>query len=378
VLDSFGQPVASRTVVIGAASTTTDGLGAFTLTGVTTPYDLIILEPAPAKVATVYSQLSRTNPRLLDLPASPPPARSASLGGLIVGGDPLPTPSGTFTAIGFGAPQTASTAIDVTASPYAFGVAWYGPTTITGAVHGLQWTVDTNGTVTGYRSHGVSTGVSLTSGGTVTNADVQLTAVLPDSVSTLITAPAGHEIVQRDVFLTFDDGAYFPVSRDFLDGGTFTVPVPAGVGARADVTITAATSDQSSFTLAQLFSLPPGTSGAPLTLPSPAVATAPANGATGVDTNTDLVWTPVPSGVHILFLSGAANDPAFLIFSSGSHVRIPDLSGRGLGLPSGHPYDFGLVAIGPYASLDAFVETGFIPPQGPGFQTGTATGFTTR
>jgi hypothetical protein len=364
-------------VLIGPGSATTGANGQFTISGVTTPYDLIILEPSPARVATVYAQLTRIDPKLLDLAAGTQPTRSATLGGGIVGGDALPTPSGELTAVSYGAPEI-STGAYVEATPYSFPVAWSGASTITGTVHGLQWTVDANGTVTGYRSHGVKTGVALTSGGTVSNADLMLAAVLTDPISTTISAPAGHEILERDVYVTFDDLAYFPVSLDGLDAGTLTVPVPSGIGAKAIVSATALTGDGASFTTAQITGVNPGTTGAVLTLPSPAIATAPTDGATGVDTSTELVWTPVAGGIHVLVLSGAANDPTYLIASGGTHARIPDLSAHGLGLPSAHPYDFQLFAVGPYASIDAFAETGTFPREGVGFQTQTFTSFTTR
>lgn len=375
VVDNQGQPLQNRTVLIGTGSATTDASGQFSITGVAIPYDLVIIEPASEKVATMYTGLTRLDPKVLDLGVNNPTNRSATVGGNIVGGDPLPTPSGTLSAVSWGSIEAATYEIE-TSTPYALEVPWSGPTTIAGAVHGLQWTIDTNGTVTGYHSHGVNNGVSLTASGTVTNADLQLTATLTDNISTNISAPAGHEIFERDVFLTFDDGAAFLVSQDGLDAGSFQFPVPSGVGAKAVVTVYAVNGDGSSQTAAQATDSAPGTAGATLMLPAPAVATAPAQGATGVDTSTDLVWTPVAGGIHLLLLTGAGNDPAFAIVSGGTHVRIPDLSAQGLALPSNRPYDFVLIGIGPLASVDAFAATGTF--NGLTFQTGSASGFTTK
>ncbi len=376
VLDGSGQPLANLTVLVGGKSTTTDTGGNFTVTGVTTPYDAIIVETAN-KVATVYAQLTRSDPKLLDFGSNGSPAtHTATLGGAIVGGDPLST-AGTITAISWGSVES-STGSYVTSTPYSFPVSWSGPTGTTGSVHGLQWTVDGNGTVTGYRSHGVKPGVSLTAGGTVSDADVLLTVPTTTSVSATITAPAGYTIADRSAYLTFADGAYFPVSEDALASSAFSLPVPSGIEASVIMNATATESVRNSITTAQLSGLAPGTSGAALTLPSPAVATAPADGATGVDTTTDLVWSPVLGGVHVLFLSGAGNDPAFAIVSGGTQTRIPDLSAQGLGLPSGRPYDWTLLALGPFASIDAFATAGVLSREGLGFETVTSTGFTTR
>jgi len=374
VLDAYRQPLAGRTVLVGGQSKTTDSTGAFSAS-VTTPYDVVILEPAPAKVATVFSQLTRTDPKLYDFGASGSATRSATLGGHLVGGDPLPTPSGELTGVSWGSAET-STGSYVTGSPYTFPVAWSGPSTSSGSVHALQWTVDDNGTVSGYVAHGVTTGVSLTSAGTTGNADVMLSAVLSDHVTATVHPPAGHALVARAMFVTFSDQAYFPVSSDGLDTADIDLPVPSGIGASAIVNATA--TDGSSQTMAQVSGIQPGTTGVSITLPAPALSTAPADGATGVDTSTDLVWTPVAGGVHVLLLGAGAADPTYVLVSGGTHVRIPDLSAQGLALPSGRLYDFGLVAVGPYATLDDFAATGTIPREGFGFLTVSATQFTTR
>jgi hypothetical protein len=97
---------------------------------------------------------------------------------------------------------------------------------------------------------------------------------------------------------------------------------------------------------------------------SSAVITAPAYGATGLDTNTDLAWTPLAGGIHMLCLRGAGNHPTFVIISGGTHARIPNLSAQGLGLPSARPYDVGLGAVGPCANIDAFAQTRVVPCRG--------------
>jgi len=369
--------VAGRTVIIGSSSTTTDPSGAFSLSGVATPYDLVILAAAPTRAATVYIQLTRTDPTLPDLAAPDPPALTATVKGAISGGAPPQTTLLNRTAVVWGSPDQAFGGDYVNSSPYSIDVSWAGATTITGAVHGLQWTLDDNFTVTDYVSHGVKSGVTLSSAATVT-ADLALTAPLKDTISVTATPPSGHEIFERDVTLTFDDGTSIPVSGDGLDAGSLQVPVPSDIGAKALVLFRALSADGSMETDAQLSGLAPGTSGAALSLPAPARLTAPADGATGVDTSTDLVWTPVTAGVHVIFLNGTANDPSYAIVSGGSRARIPDLSAHGLGLPSGHAYDLALLAFGSYASIDAFAQTGVLPKEGPAFQTLSFSGFTTR
>jgi hypothetical protein len=375
VLDNFGLGRSGATVIVGGKSTTTDANGRFTVSGIATPYDAVIIAPAPDKAATIYTQLTRTDPKLLDFDANNGPAHSATVSGNVTGGDAFPTPVGEVSAVSWGSPES-STGTYVTVNPYSFSVDWSGPSSTTGTLRGLQWTIDSNGTVTGYHFHGTRTGVSLTANNNVSNLDVGLGVLQTGNVSVTIVPPGTHQITERDVTLNFSDGTYFPVSADGLSGTAFTVPVPSGIGATATVRVTAAENDAGTVSIAQVGLQPGGSSS--LSLPTPAVATAPADGATGVDTNTDFVWTPVAGGIHVIFLTGAANDPGFAIVSGGSRTRIPNLSAQGLGLPSGRPYDFTLFGIGPYASIDAFAESGSIPREGLGFQTGSATSFTTK
>jgi len=378
IVDAYGLPLAGRAVFIGASSTTSDANGAFTLTGVAVPYDLVVLAPAPNKFASVYMQLTRTDPKVPDLSAGDPPVRSATVKGTISGGAPFPTPAQTETVVTWGSADQAFGGVATSSASYSLDVAWVGPTAVTGNVHALQFSLDDNLTVTGYVAHGVKTGVSLSDTVTVTNADLSLTAPQTGTISVTATLPSGHEIFQRNVILGFDDGAFIQVSGDGLDAGTLAVPVPSDIGAKSVVQFLALSSDGSMETDAQLKGVTAGTSGAALSLPTPARLTAPADGATGVGPGTELVWTPVSSGFHVLFLSGTANDPTYGIVSGGTKAPVPDLSAHGLGLPSGRPYDVVVVAYGSYPSLDAFAASGFFPKEGPDFRTLSFSGFTTR
>ncbi len=378
IVDAYGLPLAGRTVSIGATSTTSDANGGFTVTGVAVPYDLVVVAPAPNKFASVYMQLTRTDPKVPDLSAGDPPVRNATITGTISGGAPFPTPAQTETVITIGSTDQVFGSVAASSSSYSLDVAWVGPTTATGNIHGLQFSLDDNLTVTGYTSHGVKTGVSLSDTANVTGVDLALSSVQTDAISVTASLPTGHEIFQRNVILGFNDGAFIQVSGDGLDAGTLAVPVPSDIGATSVVQFRALSSDGSMETDAQLKGVTAGTSGAALALPAPARLSSPANGATGVGTGTELVWTPVGSAIHIVYLSGTANDPTYGIVTGGSRAPIPDLSGHGLALPSGHSYDVTLLAFGSFASMDAFAATGTLPREGPDFQTVSFSGFTTR
>jgi len=376
VVDSYGQPVPNRTVVQAGRSTTTSAGGCFTFTGVTAPYDVSIVQTTPSKFASVYTQLTRTDPKLQDLSVTGTPAHSTTVGGTL-GGTPIPGPDGTQTGVGFGSPEASAGNFFQTGS-WSLNVSWAGPASTTGGLHALQWTVDANGTVTGYLAYGVRTGLTLSSGTPISNANLTLTTpVNTAAVTGSIALPSGYTISSRNVYLTFGDAIAFPVSSDAITSPSFGIPVPSGVGAAAIVSVTA--DNGTSQSTAQTSALAPGTLNATLTLPSPAQPTSPASGATGVDTTTAFVWTPIAGGLSLLILNDpSGSGPEYVIVSGGSTTHIPDLSAQGLGLPSGAPYHWTLIGLGPLASVDALAATGLLPSEGVGYQTTAVSDFTTR
>jgi hypothetical protein len=354
VIDLEGRPLAGRTVVQAGRSTTTDSSGNFSFTTVALPYDIAILQTAtslssPNKVATVYQQLTRTDPALTDFAVRNTNNQSATVGGTLTGA--FPEPSGAATAVAFGSAETSARDY-FTSNPWSLGVDWFGPASTTGAVHALQWTNDANGTLSSVLTHGVKTGVTLTSGGSVTNADVTLTPVTTQPVTGTISVPSGHTIKERAVTLTFTDGTAITLSDDAVSSAGFAVPIPSGIGASAR--LFAGADDGTAVVAAQLVDIAPGSSNVTLTLPSPAAPTTPASGATGVDTTTSFVWRPVPGGVTVVSLTPQGSDPFYFIVNGGTTARIPDLSAQGIGLPSNRPYTWSVIALGPFASVDAY------------------------
>ena len=130
VLDNLGIGRGGATVIVGGKTTTTDATGHFTVSGIATPYDAVIIAPAPDKAATIYSQLTRADPKLLDFDANNGPAHSATVGGAITGGDAFPTPVGEVSAVSWGSVES-STGTYVSVSPYSFSVDWSGAATTT-------------------------------------------------------------------------------------------------------------------------------------------------------------------------------------------------------------------------------------------------------
>jgi hypothetical protein len=351
--------------------TSTTGNGCFTFTGVTMPYDIAIIQTTGNPYGIVFTGLTRTDPTLTDIYLSRQFTSTTTVtGNLTV---PPGGPASVTTGVVFSSPEV-SVGNDFTSNPWSLSVSWNGPTSTTGNVHALQWTNDVNGSVTGFFAYGVRNGVTLQNGTAFTGADVTLTTpVSTQAVVGTINAPAGYTLSERAVYVTFPDRTAFLVGDDALTSGGFAFPFPSGIGASA--LVYAAASDGTSTTEAQSAAIPPGTVNATLGLPSPALPTAPSNGATGVDTTTDLVWSPVSGAVYEVLLTGQGTDPVYVLLTSTTTVRIPNLSAQGVGLPSGRSYNWSVNALGPLTSVDALAS----PTIALDFDTSSGTSqFTTR
>src|SRR5262249_55183289 len=270
-------------------------------------------------------------------------------------------------AVAWASPETfAGTYVD--SFPYDLGVSWSGASTITGTLHALQWTRDTNGLPNAYQGIGVKNNVALAAGSTVTSADMNLEIPATQTVTTTFSLPTGYTLAQRRADVTFADGAFFPVGQDQAAATGFSVLVPAGSGINVRVSAIAADASGSVNILGSLAGIAPGTTNATLTLPSPALPTLPAPATKGVDTTTDFRWsalTPYSRGPAlaggvpvVLFTGNSTGSPSFAIVTAGPTPRLPALSAQGLALPPAELYQWTVLGIAPLASVDAVAANG--------------------
>ena len=162
--------------------------------------------------------------------------------------------------------------------------------------------------------------------------------------------------------------------------------VPEGIGATCLVTASALEVldwDRSVylFTQRRQAGIAPGTSNVRLELPSPALPTEPADGATGVEATAELAWSAVPDAIYQVRVGGPRS---YIIVSASPHARIPDLP-QHWGVRPGTWYGWSVEALGPYPrGIDQFAGRRFVP--GRDLADGTSrfltlsntSGFTTR
>src|SRR5262249_30649649 len=184
-VDGTGHRVPLRTVLIATQSAPTDASGHFSFSGVSSPYDLTLVATAPDKTATVYRGLTRPDPTILDLSVSGSLPNTGHVQGTLFGGLAF---QGSIVAVAWASPETfAGTYVD--SFPYDLGVSWSGASTITGTLHALQWTRDTNGLPNAYQGIGVKNNVALAAGSTVTSGDMNLEIPATQTVTTTFSLP---------------------------------------------------------------------------------------------------------------------------------------------------------------------------------------------
>lgn len=363
VMDSGKNGVSGATVAIGSQHTTTDGTGAFSISGVTAPYDAVLIVPAGSRnAAIVYKGLTRADPTLLNLAVSGNPPNSGTVTGSVSGGDALPAASDN-TAVAWGSPEVVRFA-SFTSNPWSLSFKWAGPAATTGNVHALQWT-PTTGIPTAYKGYGVHTGVAVANGGTTNSVAIAMTAPVASTVSGSVTVPAGLTLAAKSLSIAFDDGATFGVGSENSSATSFNYPVPSGISSTATVSAQGAITGVAA-SITAVSGIAAGATNATVSLLSPAVQSTPVNNATGVSTTTDFTWTQLSGAVHVVIIgsSASATAPAYYIISTGSTGRIPDLGALGVVLPAATAYGWQILALGPWASIDAFASGTVILPTG--------------
>lgn len=363
VRDAANKAVSGATVAIGSQHTTTDGTGAFSVPGVTAPYDAVLIVPVGARnAAVVYKGLTRTDPTLFAIPVSASPPNNGTVSGTVSGGDALPAASDK-TAVAWGSPETTDSS-SFTNNPWSMNLDWSGPAATTGNVHALQWT-PTTGIPTAYKGYGVATGVAVANGGTTSAVAIAMTAPVASTISGTVTVPAGVTLVTKSLGIAFADRATISVGADVSAATSFNYPVPTGIDSTASVTASGMITGGA--TITQVSGIAAGSTGTSVNLLAPAIQSTPVANATGVSTATDFTWTQLSGGLHFVVISTGASPtaPVYYLITTGTTGRIPELGALGVVLPAATSYSWQIIAVGPWASIDDFAGgTGILPAGG--------------
>jgi hypothetical protein len=353
VTTSSGPVVGAKVRINQLAAVTTDGSGAFTVDGVSLPYDALVGD-AGAGRALLYVGLTRLDPSLnFGGLGSAPPNRTATIEGTVsASGGSF---AGALTMLSFGSadfdvplnPSSAFAPISAASSvDYTIPVVWRGASTLGGTVHALQWNLDP-GTLlpTAFTWHGsqaVTVNAGVVSSGQAV-AMTPLSTTLPKHVAGDVEAPGGYTVNSRWFEVYLEPGharlpvfcevtaAFFVCKVNGTIAPAFDFVVPSIDGATATVWVNAVKGDaQSQVRRCRIL---PGSTGVHLVAPLPPEPGQPAAGAIQVGPGTTFSWTPFSGGgIHALSVSSGAT--SLMVFTAGAQAALPDLAPVGLAWPA--------------------------------------------
>ena len=363
VIDERSRKVSGAAVTVGGRTVNSDGNGAFSITDVTPPYDVVAIAPGSTKTASVYKGLTRPDPAIVLFISGGPSLKGGQVTGNVTGGDAL----GAFlehTVVAWGSREVA-TSISVDSNPYTLNIPWStAANALDGSVHALQWTQGTDGLLV-FKGYGVRSGVRVSDSETTNNVDVAMTAPIASSVAGTIVAPSGVQADRTSISIDWSDNASISLASKSGTTTSFDWVFPSGTGGTASVTVSGHAA-LGEFVLRRTGGIAAGTTNASIALPTPVSPLSPANAETGVGTSTDFSWTALSSTISILIVQGSSGTrtPSLAVFTAGSTARIPDLSAQGLGLPAMSSFQWHVVGVGPHPTLDSAAGPTSIIPSG--------------
>ncbi|HEY1332754.1 MAG TPA: hypothetical protein VGF31_00780, partial [Myxococcaceae bacterium] len=214
-----------------------------------------------------------------------------------------------------------------------------------------------------YKGYGVTTGVAVASGGSTTGVSVAMSAPAASTIGGTVTVPAGLTLASKSLSVDFSDGASFGVGAENTAATSFNYSVPNGISSTASVTATGTSTAAQSLT--RVRGIAAGSTGTTVNVLAPAVQSTPVNNATAVTTGTDFTWTPLTGGLHIVLISSSSSTaPIYVLMTTGSTGRIPDLSSLGVVLPASTAYSWAILAAGPWSSMDDVAGGTMLAPTG--------------
>lgn len=338
VLTLANAPVVGATVTIGTTSTTTDANGAFSIAGVTPPYDVTVSSTS-GNWAHVFVGLSSTTPTLSPVGAlvgGPPATSTATIGGTIATGVPIDAThpvevcvEGVTEAVGGCATVSSGTSYNVTAR-------WLSTANVSVKVHALQMTVPSAGALpTSYHGYYASASTTLVPSNSYTNDVTLIGAVSSTALSGTVTADASITSGQYLVMVQVAPNLLMPLGSAALTGATtpYTALVPTLTGATYTLYGSGSTS-ASGISLSWRVDLTAG-AGRDLTIAGvPTPASSPTSAGPG---DTFPVTGTGAAPLTVVFVpSSSPTAPYLAVTTSGTSVVMPST----LPVPSGSVYNW--------------------------------------
>ncbi len=329
-------------VIIGRPSTTADAQGAFTVSGVTTPYTIATEAPNNGmSYITIIVGVTRSDPTIVAFFSS-----ATSNTGTVTGSLNATTFANRQTRVLYDAPETARGAL-VTTDPYSIPLVWYNTASTTGTVYGLQWANDTSGLPMTYDGWGSVANVTVSNGATTGMENIALNSVTSAVIGGTLTAPVGITPSYKTLTLRMPYDATTVLVNETSSTASWFYNAPVISNATFDMN--ALGQDALGHRIASItkHGLSPGNTAVGLTLPSPPQLSLPLDMATGIDLGTQVFsWAPmVPGGLYEVSVHAGIRQ--FVILTADPNFVLPPTVELGIGtFPTNTPITWSLFAYG--------------------------------
>jgi|GEM_PF-3668734 len=364
VLDGSGAAATKVSILIpgdGRQVVNVDGSGAFSVSGVTPPYDLIVAEKE-RRSAAIYKGLTLKTLTLSLEEDTESVSRKATVKGTVTG---EVASSSARTEVNFVSARGSGSGSSGFEGSYSLDVNWLDATPVTGTLYAVQ-SEQSSAFVppTSYLSFGRRDNVSLDDNATLSAQDIALSAVTNSSLAGNITVPTGYALSLVSVNLVPESATEVPLFSDFAPKNAFSYVVPQipqftfsmNVFAREE---NASDPDNAAGLIFFKRGLPAGVTNATMVFQSAARPAQPVNEAKEVTRTTAFSWSPYATGVHrILFQEDKSDNQTpykVSILMSGTQTTLPDLSALGMVVPASTEFTWYVQGLGPVDSVDALV-----------------------
>ena len=353
------RPLAGRKVVIGSNIVSTNAEGHFTVANAPAVYDAIVVDPDGATVS-VYLGLTRRDPLLAHQPSdvSDASGNEVKIEGSVGGDATFPPGAGNgvdvyaFSSTADSYAPLSGTDPSVASGP-SYGpllLGWYGTGALTGQVVGLGLFSSADGG--SWWAYGEKPFTA--DNGQTAQVNVGILAVSTVTIGGTVEVPSGYylaaqgtsyrfPIVHADVAVTSDQSGQTRFSDTLPDLRASASPCIQATG----LSLPGGT------LVTQLCGLTP-TESATVVLEAAPAFSAPFDG-TSLSTAGSLSWTSFDGGIYSLSLQASPpsrETPDIEIFTSATTVSWPKLEAVGIPFPIGSTYQFTIIGLGPFSSID--------------------------
>ncbi len=354
-----GKPLDNIEVFIeGHSSVKTKANGQFTISNVTAPYDLIAIKSS-SKVVMIYQGLTRTDPIIFFQGFSEgSKTKSAKIEGTVSGGAAYPLPPSYVSKI-VAVDTSQNEGITYTAGisdktgAYKYLAKWRNDSTTTIDMHALQWK-EAAGVPVAYTGYGKLTGIALTDGDMLKNQDIVLQAIGSTRFKGHVSVPNAYEVDSKKMYINFDNKSFMRTVKDSSSKLDFDYPSPQIAGAKLDLELSARNAN--SHSLRFLTGLALNTGPINIEIPKAAEPLKPDNNATEIDNSTSFSWSSFANGIYFVEIVRSFDlshdQPFYYFYTKDTSITIPDLTAFGLELPKSTEYEWDIVGIAPYKSVD--------------------------